>query len=85
MNLLSPFEGLARVLRPRMRIVTLYYTSSENIVMLKSDLRFESIVSYNINFPGSTFYFFQLPHLYIMAKRIGGNRLRVRVLVIKVK
>ena len=47
-----------------------YYTSSrENIVRLKSDLRFESIISYNINFPGSTFYIFQLSHLYIMARR----------------
>ena len=34
-----------------------YYTSRENIVRLKSDLRFESIISYNINFLGSTFLF----------------------------
>ena len=32
-----------------------YYTSRENIVRLKSDLRFESIISYNINLPGSAF------------------------------
>ena len=52
-----------------------YYTSSrENIVRLKSDLRFESIISYNINFPGSTFYFFQLSHLYIMARRIKTQK-----------
>ena len=49
-----------------------YYTSRENIVRLRSDLRFESIISQscNINLPGSTFYFFQLSHLYIMARRI---------------
>ena len=35
---------------------------------LKSDLRFASIVSYNINLPGSTFYYFQLSHLYIMGQ-----------------
>ena len=46
--------------------------------MLKSDLRFESIIFYNINLPGSTFYFFQLSQLYIMGKRIGRNRLRIR-------
>ena len=41
---------------------------------LKSDLRFESIISYNINFPGSTFYFFQLSHLYIVARRIKTQK-----------
>ena len=43
-------------------LIQSYYTNRENIVRLKSDLRFESIISYNINLPGSTFYFFQLSH-----------------------
>ena len=51
-----------------------YYTSRENIVRLKSDLRFESIISYNINLPESAFYFFQLSHLYIMARRIKTQK-----------
>ena len=59
-------------------LIQRYYTSREKIVRLKSDLRFESIISYNINLPGSTFYFFQPSHLYIMARRIKNrNRLRV--------
>ena len=34
-----------------------YYTSSrENIVRLKSDLRCESIISYDVNFPGSILF-----------------------------
>ena len=36
-------------------LIQRYYTSRENIVRLKSDLRFESIISFNINLPGSTF------------------------------
>ena len=60
-------------------LIQSYYTSRENIVRLKSDLRFESIISYNINLPESTFYFFQLSRLYIMARRMKRrNRLRVR-------
>ena len=60
-------------------LIQSYYTSRENIVRLKSDLRFESIISYNINLLEFTFYFFQLSRLYIMARRMKRrNRLRVR-------
>ena len=55
-------------------LIQRYYTSRENIVRLKSDLRFESIISYNINLPGSAFYFFQFSHLYIMARRIKTQK-----------
>ena len=51
MNPLSPFEGFAQV--RGCELIQKYYTSRENIVRLKSDLRFESIISYNINFPKS--------------------------------
>ena len=39
-------------------LIQSYYTSRENIVRLKSDLRFESIISYNINLLEFTFYVF---------------------------
>ena len=50
-------------------LIQRYCISRENIVRLKPDLRFESMISYNINLPGSASYFFQLSHLYIMASR----------------
>ena len=56
-------------------LIQSYYTSRENIVRLKSDLRFESIISYNIDLPESTFYFFQLSRLYIMARRMKTQKL----------
>ena len=60
-------------------LIQSYYTSRENIVRLKSDLRFESIISYNINLLEFTFYFFQLSRLYLKARRMKRrNRLRVR-------
>ena len=62
-------------------LIQSYYTSRENIVRLISDLRFESIISYNINLLEFTFYFFQLSRLYmyIIARRMKRrNRLRVR-------
>ena len=55
-------------------LIQSYYTSRENIVRLKSDLRFESIISYNINLPESAFYFFQLSRLHIMARRMKTQK-----------
>ena len=51
-----------------------YYTSLENIARLKSDLRFESTISYNINLPECPFYFFQLSRLYTMARRMKTQK-----------
>ena len=56
-------------------LIQSYYTSRENIVRLKSDLRFESIISHNIDLPESTYYFFQLSCLYIMARRMKTQKL----------
>ena len=55
-------------------LIQSYYTSRENIVRLKSDLRFESIISYNINLPEYAFYFFQLSRLYTMARRMKTQK-----------
>ena len=50
-------------------LIQRYYTSRENIVRLKSDLR---LSQYQL--AGSAFYFFQLSHWYIMARRIKTQK-----------
>ena len=43
-------------------------------VKIRFAFNFASVISYNINLSGSTFYFFQLSHLYIMARRLKTQK-----------